>query len=312
MDSFKFCASSLSLRLSVAGEDAATFLQGQFTNDLRRDRKDPATYGLWLDNKGKTLADSFVFGKADGTFEIVSESSEESVLLDRLERYIIADDVEIISKAENRRGWILVGKDVGDWLAGGGVEAPPYGQFFETDGILIFRSRAAAQPAWRLVTENGESFEKWDSKIRAECTEVGNGELAAARILAGVPAVPFELGPDDLPNEGGLEHEAISYTKGCYLGQEVMSRLHNLGRVRRRLFVVRWNGSSERPHTPGALFLGERKVGELRSLVSVGSENVGMAMLQTHGVATGDCLAIEPKTAGEFEVVALAEGRAWS
>lgn len=295
----------------MAGEDAATFLQGQFTNDLRREGRNPATYGLWLDNKGRTLADSFVLGKADGTFEVVSESSEESLLRERLERYIIADDVEIFSPGENRRGWILVGAGASDWLTGAGVEAPPNGRFFATDGVLIFRSRMAAQPAWRLVVANEESYEKWVSKIRAECMEVGNGELATARILAGVPAVPFELGPDDLPNEGGLEREAISYTKGCYLGQEVMSRLHNLGRVRRRLFVVRWNGSAERPAKSGALFLDERKVGELRSLVSVGSENVGMAMLQTHGVVAGDCLAVAPNGVGGIEVVGLAEGRAW-
>lgn len=312
MDSIKYCTSSLSIRLSVTGEDAATFLQGQFTNDLRRDGGNPATYGLWLDNKGKTLADSFVLGKADGTFEIVSESSGELVLRERLERYIIADDVEIESTAENRRGWILWGERAGEWLAEAGVEAPPVGRFCEHGGILVFRSRMAAQPALRIVAASEESVAQWGTKLGAECVEVSEEELKLSRILAGIPSVPSELGPGDLPNEGGLEGEGISYTKGCYLGQEVMSRLHNLGRVRRRLHVVRWKGVKAGPDVPAPLFFGERKVGELRSLAGGGSGTAGMAMLQTHGFEMGQCLSLKPSGAGEVEVVRLAEGRAWS
>ena len=83
------------------------------------------------------------------------------------------------------------------------------------------------------------------------------------RIAAGIPAVPQDVGPGDLPNEGGLEDAAISTTKGCYLGQEIMARLKTRGRLRRRLTRVRGTGSV--PALPAVLWQAGRKAGELRS-----------------------------------------------
>jgi folate-binding Fe-S cluster repair protein YgfZ len=80
-----------------------------------------------------------------------------------------------------------------------------------------------------------------------------------------------------LPNEGGLEDDAISYTKGCYLGQEVMARLKNLGQVRRRLHLVHGMGA---PPKPGSvLYQGDLHVGETRSAAVDGENFVTLAML---------------------------------
>jgi folate-binding protein YgfZ len=109
------------------------------------------------------------------------------------------------------------------------------------------------------------------------CGETGANQVEFIRITDGIPSVPRDLGHGDLPNEGNLEEDAISYTKGCYLGQEVMARLKNLGRVRRRLFVVRGTGNPPGARTP--LFQRDRKVGEIRSVASQGDGFVAMAML---------------------------------
>ncbi len=86
-----------------------------------------------------------------------------------------------------------------------------------------------------------------------------------------------DIGPTDLPNEGGLETEAISYTKGCYLGQEVMARLKNMGQVRRRLLRV--HGTGEPPTRLAPVFQAARKVGEVRSAVRDGAGWVGLALV---------------------------------
>jgi folate-binding Fe-S cluster repair protein YgfZ len=103
------------------------------------------------------------------------------------------------------------------------------------------------------------------------------------------------VGPGDLPNEAGLEAEAISYTKGCYLGQEVMARLKSMGQVRRRL--VRVGGAGESiPALPVPLFGGGRAVGELRSAVRDGAGGwSGLAMLSRLQVAAGAELAWTPQ-----------------
>jgi folate-binding protein YgfZ len=101
--------------------------------------------------------------------------------------------------------------------------------------------------------------------------------MERARIAAGIPAVPVDIGPADLPNEGGLEVSAVCFTKGCFLGQEVMARLKNLGQVRRRLHVVR--GFGLQPQLPASLYQGSAKIGELRSVVPEGGGYIALAML---------------------------------
>ncbi|HEX7632355.1 MAG TPA: folate-binding protein, partial [Lacunisphaera sp.] len=100
------------------------------------------------------------------------------------------------------------------------------------------------------------------------------------------------IGSGDLPNEAGLESVAISYTKGCYLGQEVMARLKNLGQVRRRLHVVHGRGTPPRPRT--ALYQGDKKVGEIRSIAPRGDDFVALAMLSLVNFKAGVGLSREP------------------
>jgi folate-binding protein YgfZ len=100
-----------------------------------------------------------------------------------------------------------------------------------------------------------------------------------------MPAVPIDIGPADLPQEAGLDAEAISFTKGCYLGQEVMARLQSMGQVRRRLVRVLGSGSPP-PALPVPVFAAARQVGELRSAVTDGGEGwVGLALVSRLQVA---------------------------
>ena len=91
--------------------------------------------------------------------------------------------------------------------------------------------------------------------------------LERQRILAGIPAIPRDIGAGDLAAEGGLDETAISFTKGCYLGQEVVARLKSMGRVRRRLMSVEAMEAAV-PPVPAPLHVEERQVGELRSAAS--------------------------------------------
>jgi folate-binding protein YgfZ len=111
--------------------------------------------------------------------------------------------------------------------------------------------------------------------LGAKSTE---GDAAAReRISSGIPLVPVDIGLNDLPNEGGLDAVAISYTKGCYLGQEVMARLKNLGQVRRHLHIVRGPGAA--PQVGALLFQNDHKVGDVRSVARDGDGFVAMVML---------------------------------
>lgn len=302
-------------RLRVHGPDAAVFLQGQFTANLRRPGESAATYGLWLNQKGRVLADSFVLSHGPDTFEVVSVTSPASIIRERLEAYIIADDVTVEDETDGSGGWILAGTGAAEVVRDLGCEAPAVGIFGHTNGAVVFRARSAAGPHWYLRV-GPEERPVWEARFAGLVQEKRvrvalRPELAAGRIESGIPEIPAELGPTDLPNEGGLEHEALSFTKGCYLGQEVMARLHNLGKVRRRLYVVE-TGEPAPARAPGtSLFAGPKRVGELRSLVSAGAQWIGLAMLQTNHVALGDLLAANEGGTANLRVLRLAAGRAW-
>ena len=258
----------------IHGEDAATFLQGQFTNDLQKMGNGGTSYGLWLNQKGKVVADSFITQIAEKDFRVVSYFSPGSVIRERLEAYVIADDV-IIEDLTDEHAAVTVFQVPDDAVAmGGGSWNFPGRRGHGSQSEIIFPRSSRDEIRAKLAT-SGELFES---------------ELERRRIRAGIPAVPADIGPTDLPNEGGLEVDAISYTKGCYLGQEVMARLKSMGQVRRRLRQVRGVGDLVSPSTH--LFQKGRKVGEVRSAVADGESWIGLAMISSMQFSPTEGLAL--------------------
>jgi folate-binding protein YgfZ len=285
-----FFAWSPAAWLRVSGPDAAGFLQGQFTNDLRGLAAGEARYGLWLNAKGRVIADSFVLrGGGPDEFWVGSYDSPAAVVRERLEGFVIADDLVVEDRTKDWAAVSILGSGAKSAVAGAGR------------GEATFAGRR----------ERAENFE-WVFPVAARAevqlrlegrAELSAGEIARRRIAAGIPAVPADLGPGDLPNEAGVETEAISYTKGCYLGQEVMARLKSMGQVRRRLLRVA--GIGEIPALPAALFCGEREIGALRSAApDAGGGWIGLAMLTLASVAAGSTLAF---TAGGSAAVRVTE-----
>jgi len=250
-----------SAALRVCGPDANSYLQGQFTQDLRL-KNGESTYGLWLDLKGKVQADSQVLKQGENDYLIVSFSSSAAALRARLESYLIADEVELEDQTAAWAGILL-------WGTGAAELVPPA-------GVVALPSRRAGAGSRQWLVPVG-ALDAVRATLAGGAESADHTAAERARLQAAMPAVPVDIGPRDLPNEGNLEDVAISYTKGCYLGQEVMARLKNLGQVRRRLHLVRGSGAVPAPGT--ALFQGERKVGETRSAVAEGDGFLGMAMV---------------------------------
>ncbi|HLP24692.1 MAG TPA: folate-binding protein [Acidobacteriota bacterium] len=264
-----------SATLRIRGPDSNTFLQGQFTQDLRMPVGGCA-YGLWLSQKGKALAESFVLRVGEQEFLVWAPRVAADSLRQRIEAYLIADEVEIFDAASESGGATVI------WGQGAAPAAatlvgfsPAVGSFVERLGIVVFRARFSAADNFVCLAANPNALA--DALAQSGAVRSTRDALEAERIASALPAVPDDIGPNDLPNEGGLDAVAISYTKGCYLGQEVMARLKNLGQVRRRLMVVAGRGEPPAPHTP--LRQGEKQVGETRSSARSGDGFVAMAMV---------------------------------
>jgi hypothetical protein len=318
MPEIRFAFFPRSTRIRVHGSDAATFLQGQFTNDLRPFSPGGAAYGLWLDQKGKALGDSHVLVGGGEAFEVVSERSQADVIRTRLEAYIIADEVCVEDASSSTSVVVVAGDGASEAMHALGLEAAPQGRFSSLGAMRSWHSREAGRtPAWAVMHDSAESA-ALRSRLGTVAREAPVEFLTALRVMAGVPVAPDEIGPRDLPNEGGLEHEAISYTKGCYLGQEVMSRLRNLGRVRRRLFVVHGGPPDDEqlPPLPTTLIGDDGEVvGDLRNAVRSPDGPgawVGLAMLRVHATEPGMELHLAGKSGPTVRVDEIASGRAWT
>lgn len=263
--------------LRIRGPDANSYLQGQFTQDLRM-ADGAVAYGLWLDQKGRVHADSHIRRQADNDYLVISFSLPAAQLLARLQACLIADEVELEDETANWTGVLIWGEGAA------GLKAP--------DGSLVLPSRRAGLDSVQWLVPAGRGGDAAATLKKVSATESDRSAAELARLRAGVPAVPVDIGPRDLPNEGGIEDVAISYTKGCYLGQEVMARLKNLGQVRRRLHLVRGAGAPPAPGT--SLYQGERKVGETRSAAADGENFLALAMVSLVNLDAAASLGLAP------------------
>ncbi|MFP4260401.1 MAG: YgfZ/GcvT domain-containing protein [Opitutales bacterium] len=249
--------------LLVTGGDAPDFLQSQFSRDLRSLEPGHGVYGLWLDVKGKIVADSWVWLEGPETFRIFSEHSAASGIVEKLERHIIADDVEI-EVVEPTPALALVG-----------VEAAQLQGSYS--GLALLPGRRARVASCECLFRTVEERDAMIAELGGEPL-TGPG-LHALRLDAGIPLVPQEAGPGELPGEAGLDKDAVDFDKGCFLGQEVVARMHNLGKSTRALYRV--TGDGVPPVVPQPLETETGKtVGELRSTSPRDAGWEGVALLK--------------------------------
>jgi folate-binding protein YgfZ len=224
----------------VTGEDAAAFLQGQCTADLR---KVVLTDALWLNRKGRVLAHTIVAKETDGSFLLLCPHLTAEEIIAVVTANVIADDV--VATDETAR-WQR-------YVAWGDAPTPADAKLFPT--------RRFGVEAWDVLAPIGAAMPGEAGRCE---------ELEALRICAGVPAVPADCGANEFPQECGLE-VWVSYTKGCYLGQEVMARIQSMGSLRRILRRV------EGPVSVGLEL--KTPEGKVAGVVRSAAGNVGLALV---------------------------------
>lgn len=196
------------------GPDAVRFLNGQLTQDVRRVAGSAISLSSCVtDAKGKlqyrvTLAD-----RGDGALWVECPADQADGLEARLTRYLIADDVEVTDLTGSFRLWHVLGDASGMSLA-----------------AIVRESNRLGEPGYDIWLPAGEEF-----NLPAGATPLAGNELEALRISNGVPLWGHELVTGMLPPEALLDGSDISYQKGCYIGQEVISRIKSAGKVNRRL-----------------------------------------------------------------------------
>ncbi|MGF1655918.1 MAG: YgfZ/GcvT domain-containing protein [Verrucomicrobiales bacterium] len=238
------------------GEDAERYLNNQITQDLRSLNPNQTVYTLVTNAKGKLEADAYVrawatSGKTGYLLDVEPELEESFSL--RLEKYVVADDVYVEKL------------DLAVWHS---LEEPGPATCHEA---RIFLANRVGQPGWDLIVPQGN-----EPYVGATSQSDRSAAWEELRVRAGVPRWGHELTPETLAAEALLEEKAISYKKGCYIGQEVISRVKSVGRVNRRL--VKWRLTQPLGFAlPTSVFRASdsegRAIGQITSLV--GREGLG-------------------------------------
>jgi len=223
------------LKLRMTGGDRVRFLNGQVTNDVRKANASLSMPACVLNAKGKIDAFIFINGGEEELL-IDADDDQRHTLAQRLERYVIADDVTIEDVTEKFALFHVIGET-----------APTLPN--ETNWR---RAKRFGAIGWDLVVGAAEHdrllrlLPAKDSICDAECAEQW-------RIEHGVPRWGYELTDQIIPVEANLADEAIDYGKGCYIGQEVISRMKMSGQMNKRLCGL--VSLDDSPLTPGARLL---------------------------------------------------------
>jgi folate-binding protein YgfZ len=224
-------------RIAVSGAEAAEFLQGQVTNDVEALEPGAGCYALLLDRKGKIRADMRILRLAADEFLIDTEPECAEIIQSHLGTYNIGRDAAVEADPEARALLSLLGPMTAK-LVDGAMPAPEHSHrelFVAGVGCRAIATEAGAD---LLVPVDGlAAVAEW---LRAEGAQPIAEEAAEiARVEAGRPRIGHEIGPRTMPAEAGLEAPAVSFTKGCYIGQEPIARLHYKGKPNRHLRRLR-------------------------------------------------------------------------
>ena len=292
-------------KLRLTGADRTRYLNGQVSNDVRHVGPERSVYTGVMTIKGKLCADAFVHGRED--FLMVDAEGElREALAARLERYMVSDDVALEDVTDSLALLHLIdfAAAVADGhlptvfpalaALGGGlwtVESTRYGR----PGVDVFYPPALDGAVRRC--------------LHAGFTELNDDAAEAWRIVAGVPRWGAELDENTMPAEAGIEERAVSYAKGCYIGQEIVSRVKSVGHVNRQLRGLRALDSSPlfagmTLHAPGA---GDgqlgREIGRITSAAASaghgGAQFIALGYVRREFIAPGILLeAVLPATPG--------------
>jgi len=261
-------------RLCLLGADAQRFLNGQVTNNVKELQIGHGCYAALVSAKGRMESDLNIY-RLENEFLLDFEPGLSESVARRLEKFVIAEDVQAVDAAP-RYGLLSVQGPKAEEVLGGlwpslavpqtpmavtKVDGPAFGDIYLTcqsrvgsRGFDLFVPVAAMRDLAAQLRDRGGRLCGWLA-------------LETARVEAGLPRFGADMDETTLAPEA-LDARAISYSKGCYIGQEVIARIRTYGQVAKALRGLRLGGEGKEAPAKGAkVFLGEKEVGVITSSV---------------------------------------------
>lgn len=227
-------------RVDLTGADRVQFLHSFCTNDIKRLLAGEGCEAFLTNHQGKTVGHIYIRVMAD-SLVLDTAPDQAAKIIQHLERFVIADRVEFRDLTSDTAELLLAGRGSQQMLASASGKIPPVilwrHELLAIAGVNVCVQRVeyAGESALFLTAAREEIAVVRQTLEGAGAIVCHPQAIEAARIEAGVPLFGSDITDDNLPQEIGRNQQAISFTKGCYLGQETVARIDALGHVNRML-----------------------------------------------------------------------------
>jgi folate-binding protein YgfZ len=224
-------------RIAVRGEDRVRWLSGMVTNEVEALPDRRGAYNLILNAQGRIQGDAVVWHDGDA-LELELTAAQSDALLAHLDHFIIMDDVEL-APVTGQSALGLTGPRAEEILSKVGLSALP-DLLSTTQGsvegipVRLDRGYGALVPHYAIWADDEQIPALWKELVGAGASPVGAASLETLRIIEGIPAYGIDIQSRDLAQETS-QTRALSFSKGCYLGQEIVERIRSRGQVHRHL-----------------------------------------------------------------------------
>ena len=280
--------------VAVRGSEAADYLQGQLTQDVEALEPGEGAYAALLARKGRMQGDMRVLRLDPESFGLDVEAVALPAVVRHLGMYKVGRDAEVVDLTGDRALISVIGP-----AAANVTGAPPFGgehAHAEVELAGVSCRAVATGSGVDLICDEGGAERVLDALRSGGGEPVSEEAAEIVRVEAGRPRFSREMGSATIPEEAGINDRAVSFTKGCYIGQETVARLHYKGKPNRHLRGLRL----EAPAAAGdAIALGDREVGSVGTAVlSPAHGPIALAIVRREAeagakVAVGDGIAAE-------------------
>src|SRR5882762_1575949 len=294
--------------LGFTGPDRVRYLNAILTNDIKDLLAGHGVVSLLLNPQGHILAEIETYAFADRLF-CVSYAMIRERLIEWLDKYIIMDDVTLTDETARYGTLALEGPKAAAIVQElSGVDLTKFDDLSSHDSTVsslpcrIVKRSPGGVPGAEFVVAGGELAELWqilsEGARRHGGGPMGYTALSGLRLAQGVPWFGYDFGEKQIPHEAGLQDSHISYTKGCYTGQEIVERVRSRGQVNRQRVRLAFSGDVV-PETGTALTLDGKEVGYVTRAAKTWDplRVIGMGYARKEATAPGTVLQCAGRSA---------------
>lgn len=295
-------------RVAAVGRDRLGYLHAMLTNDIAVLRPGAGCYAMYLTPQGRIITDMVVLELGDLTLLDI-EPGHSQELVEKLEQFIFSEDVQLSDLGSRLAEIAVCGPHAAGALqaalenADGAGSArdfealADYGSMrrsFNGASAVVAADRGLAVPVFSVYLDREQAGAFVDTLLRAGAMRVSAEALDTLRIEAGRPRYGIDMDETTIPLEAGVEHRAISFTKGCYPGQEVITRVLHRGHGRVAKRLVGFNCELTVPTRGDKVMAAEREIGHVTSATTSPAMQVPIALgyVQRDFVQPGTAVSI--------------------